>query len=155
MVVERGINYPRVLGKLNLPPEERWGGGRNISNLPSIIPRVLDRSFLPQILPPRGTGLITGTARTGLERGRGIPLGPLQRLKRHKGMVGQIVPRRRLVGTLGILNPQTLRNIPKPWGTRTWPASANVGGLPSIVQTGSGVSGPTRSMHPSTLSVVV
>ena len=35
-------------------------------------------------LPPRGTGLITGTARQGLERGMGKPLTEEERAERHR-----------------------------------------------------------------------
>lgn len=50
---------------------------------------VIDRlqSARASILPPRGTGLITGTAR--LERGKGLPRGPLQRMARHESLYGQ------------------------------------------------------------------
>jgi hypothetical protein len=39
-------------------------------------------------LPPRGTGLILGTARQGEERGRGIPLTEEERRKRHESAFG-------------------------------------------------------------------
>jgi len=41
-------------------------------------------------LPPRGTGLFIGTARRGLERGLGRPLGPEERRERHKAIFGQL-----------------------------------------------------------------
>ena len=41
------------------------------------------------------------------------------------------------------------RNIPVAWPKiREWPLGANIGTLLSIVQTGAGVSGPTRTMLP-------
>ena len=43
-------------------------------------------------LPPRGTGLRLGTARTGLARGLGGRLTELQRLTRHKALRGQAQP---------------------------------------------------------------
>lgn len=43
-------------------------------------------------LPRRGTGLITGTARTGLGRGRGIPLTEEERRKRHERIFGLSSP---------------------------------------------------------------
>lgn len=64
-----------------------------------------------------------------------------------------IVPRTKLLGTFGIIDP-TEKNIPTPWGPRTWPTGAEVGRLPSVIQTGAGVSGPTRTMHPE-ISIVV
>ena len=68
-----------------------------------------------------------------------------------------IAPRTKLIGVFGIIDPTenpTGRNIPVPWGPRTWPTGAEVGRLPSVVQTGGGVSGPTRTMHPE-ISLVV
>lgn len=45
---------------------------------------------LSQELPPRGTGLLLGVARRGLERGRGIPLTTEERRRRHEALFGQI-----------------------------------------------------------------
>jgi len=68
-----------------------------------------------------------------------------------------VVPRTKLLGAFGIIDPTENpieRNIPTPWGPRTWPTGADVGRLPSVVQTGVGASGPTRTMHPE-ISLVV
>ena len=67
-----------------------------------------------------------------------------------------ILPRTKLIGVFGILDPspETAKNIPLPWGPRTWPPEAEIGGLPSVIQTGAGASGPTRTMHPE-ISLVV
>jgi len=54
--------------------------------------------LLSDELPPRGTGLITGTARNFLERGRGTPLTEEQRRARHKAIYGQS----RITGPLNI-----------------------------------------------------
>lgn len=43
-------------------------------------------------LPPRGTGLILGTARRGLERGLGRPLTEAGRRERHRLIYGQKIP---------------------------------------------------------------
>lgn len=40
-------------------------------------------------LPPRGTGLLRGTARRGLGRGRGIPLSDEERRIRHERIYGK------------------------------------------------------------------
>jgi len=48
-----------------------------------IIKRVTTKGLLPQGLPPRGTGLLTGRARS--TRGRGRPLSEVQRAIRHRG----------------------------------------------------------------------
>jgi len=40
-------------------------------------------------LPPRRTGLILGTARTGLGRGYGRPLTEAERFIRHRNIFGQ------------------------------------------------------------------
>jgi len=45
-------------------------------------------------LPPRGTGLAAGTARTGLERGRGRPLSEEERVERHYGSANPEEPER-------------------------------------------------------------
>jgi len=68
-----------------------------------------------------------------------------------------IVPRTKLIGVFGIIDPTenpTGRNIPVPWGPRTWSPGAEVGRLASVVQTGVGATGPTRTMHPE-ISLVV
>jgi len=41
-------------------------------------------------LPPRGTGLILGTARRGLARGLGRPLTEEERARRHKAIFGYV-----------------------------------------------------------------
>lgn len=202
VIIEESTNYPTVLGRKNIPFEKRWGAGRVISTLPSVIAAGMDRSFLPQILPPRGTGLRLGTAREKLTRGMGRRLTDLERVKRHKEIFGDelslhaesevlskniqfshqltkypiiplldrphpvldkikaqapVVPRTKLIGVFGILDPspETAKNIPLPWGPREWIPGAEVGRLPSVIQTGAGVSGPTRTMHPSEISIVV
>jgi len=43
-------------------------------------------------LPPRGTGLILGTARRGLARGLGRPLTEEERARRHKAIFGNVAP---------------------------------------------------------------
>lgn len=45
---------------------------------------------MPEELPERGVGLILGTARRGLERGKGIPLTLEERRKRHEAVFGQL-----------------------------------------------------------------
>lgn len=64
-----------------------------------------------------------------------------------------VVPRTKLIGVFGIVDPTEV-NIPQPWGPRTWPPEAEIGRLPSVIQTGAGASGPTRTMHPE-ISLVV
>jgi len=68
-----------------------------------------------------------------------------------------VIPRTKLIGVFGILDPspETAKNVPLPWGPREWIPGADVGRLPSVIQTGAGVSGPTRTMHPSEISIVV
>jgi hypothetical protein len=188
----------------------QWGSGRIIDNLPSVIAAGMDRSFLPQLfkqLPPRGTGLRLGTARSGLERGIGRRLTEMERLKRHREIYGSelslhteeevlnkniqynhqltnypiiplldrphpvldkikaqapIVPRTKLLGVFGIIDPTewppkaaTEKNVPEPWGPREWTPGAEVGRLPSVIQTGGGVPGPSRTMHPKEISIVM
>ncbi len=41
-------------------------------------------------LPPRGTGIIVGSARTGLERGLGRPLSEEERKRRHSMLFGKL-----------------------------------------------------------------
>jgi hypothetical protein len=43
---------------------------------------------------------------------------------------------------------QTEKNIPLPWGPRAWPEGSVIGALASVIQTGAGAAGPTRTMHP-------
>lgn len=60
-----------------------------------LFPRVRDKiektkeRIRPQGLPQRGTGLERGTARTGLERGRGLRLTEEERRERHERIFGQ------------------------------------------------------------------
>jgi len=44
---------------------------------------------------------------------------------------------------------QHQKNIPEPWGPREWSPGALISSLPSVIQTGGGVEGPSRTMHPS------
>lgn len=87
-------------------------------------------------LPPRGTGIIAGTARTGLERGLGRPLSEGERKRRHGMLFGKltdepIIPileretplldmlktrelyasRKRLIGVFGILDPESVLEL--------------------------------------------
>lgn len=67
-----------------------------------------------------------------------------------------VVPRTKLIGIFGIIDPpETEKNVPQPWGPRKWPTGAEVGRLPSVIQTGGGVPGPSRTMHPREISIVV
>lgn len=84
-------------------------------------------------LPPRGTGIIAGTARTGLERGLGKPLSEEERRKRHERLFGKLTdepifpiieretpildalktrefytPHKRLLGIFGIFDPENV-----------------------------------------------
>jgi len=75
---------------------------------------------LRQELPPRGTGLLLGTARRGLERGRGVPLTTEERRRRHEAIFGQGVLR----GLLGdyiewlMARPKIREYVPKPSASR-------------------------------------
>jgi len=48
---------------------------------------------------------------------------------------------------------QHQKNIPEPWGPREWSPGALISSLPSVIQTGAGVEGPSRTMHPSGILV--
>lgn len=146
VIVEQDVNYPTVLGRRNVPRKSMWPAGANLANIPSVIANGLDRSFLPQILPPRGTGLLRGTA--GARRG-GFPRGPLERLTRHKRMTGGDISLISEYSTQvhNAVSAQTKRNIPTAWGPRSWRPGALLQNLPSVIQTGGGASGPTRTMH--------
>jgi len=150
VIVEHDVNFPTVLGRLNIPRKQMWPAGANIAKIPSVIANGLDRSFLPQILPPRGTGLLRGTA--GPRRG-GMPRGLLQRFMRHKQVVGQelSIDGEYATQVHNAVSAQTEYNIPRPWGPRRWSPGALIQNLPSVVQTGAGGSGPTRTMHPKLL----
>jgi len=69
--------------------DERWDEA--MYNLERFMIRLSAHAEDP--LPPRGTGLVMGTARTGLERGRGRSLSEEERMKRHYG-AGQVRPGR-------------------------------------------------------------
>jgi len=63
------------------------GVGLGIVGIASLDPSPHERAIETTELPPRGTGLITGTARQGLERGMGKPLTEEERAERHEEMV--------------------------------------------------------------------
>ena len=52
----------------------------------------LEKRLRGQEVPSRGAGLITGTARKFLERGKGVPLTEEERKVRHKAIFGEFVP---------------------------------------------------------------
>lgn len=178
VIVEESTNYPTILGPENIPPEKSWGSGRIINTLPSVIANGMDRTFLPQRLVRkprilrgrqgiRGDELSLHTESEVLNKNiqynhqlTKYPIIPM--LDRPKPIIEKIkamspmIPRTKLLGVFGVIDPpQTVNNIPNPWGPRTWTAGADLGKLPSVVQTGGGVSGPSRTMHPKTMSVVM
>lgn len=140
VIVEESTNYPTILGPKNVPRRMQWSAGRIINNLPSVIAAGMDRSFLPQILLQRG---------------------PLERLARRKLLRGGEIRGDEL--SLAVDYDTQLhntvhaqKNIPEPWGPRTWYPGALIQTMPSVIQTGGGVAGPSRTMHPSTgLSVEI
>jgi len=138
VIVEESTNYPTILGPKNVPRRMQWGAGRIINNLPSVIAAGMDRSFLPQILLQRG---------------------PLERLARHpllrRGEIrgDELSPAVDYDTQLhNIIHVQTQKNIPQPWGPREWYPGAMIQTLPSVIQTGGGVAGPSRTMHPKIVS---
>jgi hypothetical protein len=122
VIFEEGRNLPSKLGIRNLPPEKSWGLGKVIASLPSVVGIINDRTILPQL------------------RGVVFPGGSID-----GPIIGQVAGklRERLM-----LFRQTEKNIPLPWGPRTWPEGSVIGTLASVIQTGGGVTGPTRTMHP-------
>lgn len=133
VIVEESTNYPTILGPKNVPRRMQWGAGRIIDNLPSVIAAGMDRSFLPQILSLRG---------------------PLERLARRKLLRGGEISGDELSPAVdydtqlhNTVHAQTEKNIPTPWGPRTWYPGALIQTMPSVIQTGGGVAGPTRTMH--------
>jgi len=153
-IVEQGINYPRALGWRNIP----WISVREapIGNLAMALirgeaPVHLAQKFLGQVLPPRGTGLITGTARRGLERGMGRRLTEIERARRHAMIFGQLEKRPILEAVkerVRQLRGQTEKNIPPPYvRPAEWPLLRLIGGLPSAVAD-IRPTGPQRTVHP-------
>ena len=184
VIVEESTNYPTILGRKNIPIEKRWGAGRQIASLPSVIAAGMDRSFLPQRLISgprllrarkgiRGDELSLHTESDVLSKNiqfnhqlTKYPIIPL--LDRPHPVFDKIkaqatvVPRTKLIGVFGIIDPTewppkgaTEKNVPQPWGPREWIPGADVGRLPSVIQTGGGVPGPSRTMHPKEMSIVV
>jgi len=148
-------------------------GGLLLGNLPSATGGAIDRGILPQLLrqgigqmgsvhevehfaqkfprlaklrgqlPPRGTGLITGTARA--RPGTGTPLSNVERASRHAGIYGQgVLDRIKAVRERATsrFRGQTIQ--PTPWGPREWPKDSPLTNLPSV---GSIMSGPERTMY--------
>ena len=127
VIVEQDVNYPTVLGRLNIPRKQMWPAGAKIGNIPSVIAAGMDRSFLPQALTSRGL---------------------LGRLTRRRQVVGEDLSLDGEYSTRvhNAVSAQTQRNIPAPWGPRSWRPGALIENLPSVIQTGI-TSGPTRTMH--------
>lgn len=161
-------NYPVVLGRKNIP-YTILRGQPLLSRLPIPIgkqamalvrgetPIHLAQKLRAQI--PRGTGLITGTARRGLERGMGKPLTAIQRAARHKRLYGQIrtfltrpAPIMNLLKITFPLAGQALGvNIPAAYERPgTWPTGARIGELPAVKGI---IEGPESTVHPKSLSV--
>lgn len=96
-IVEEGTNYPTALGRKNVPRfMTRTGpiGGKAMALVRGETPIHLAQKLRAQIgrLPPRGTGLITGTARRGRERGLGRRLTERERMRRHARIYGPTSP---------------------------------------------------------------
>lgn len=97
-IIEEGTNYPTVLGRKTHPRTETRVGpiGRQAMALvrgetPVHLAQKL-RAQITERLPPRGTGLITGAARKGRERGVGRRLTELERARRHARIYGPSSP---------------------------------------------------------------
>lgn len=92
----------RVRGQRNIPRpyvRHRWSPDIPIATIPSVVQTGAGASgpsrtvhALRAQLPPRGAGLILGTARAGLARGLGQRLTELERLTRHTALRGQAQP---------------------------------------------------------------
>jgi len=166
---EEGTNYPRALGRRNVPRSVAetlgrrnvpWTGIRERPIGPLAIALVggetpvhLAQRFLSQVLPPRGTGLITGTARVGLERGLGRRLTEIERARRHARIFGQILERPTPIldavkERVEQLRGQVEKNIPPPYvRPMGWPAVRLIERLPSAVAD-IRPTGPQRTVHP-------
>lgn len=155
-ITENGTNYPNVLGPKNIPTTTiRSGtiGDQAIAVVRGETPIHLAqgvlkgglleqlrnrlrsrRRLLGQGLPPRGTGLLRGTARTGLLRGGGRRLSEAERLARHKRIYGKNLSVHS-ENAIRVHNAQGVNNIPTPWiRPTTWPnATRLIGRLPSVI----------------------
>ena len=174
VIIEERTNFPTVLGRKNIPAVKSWGSGRIIGTLPSVSRE--RQGLFPQVFRQLRAGragvsgqdlsIYAEEAQTQMNaqynaQMANYPIIPL--LDRPHPVFDAIkasatvIPRTKLLGAFGVIDPTENpieRNIPTPWGPRTWPAGADVGRLPSVVQTGVGASGPTRTMHPE-ISLVV
>ena len=92
-IVQTGVG-PSGPTRTMLPQLHRQTEKRHASNISGDSIFALDSGHSGQDLqiPPRGTGLIAGTARTGLARGLGKRLTELERLTRHTALRGQAQP---------------------------------------------------------------
>ena len=114
-----------------LPQRISFPKFREVWDFPLLGGRLVKDGWLfPQELPERGRGLIIGTARKLLERGRGVPLTEEERKARHKAIFGEvtsypifpildrphplldwvkerdtIIPRVKILGAAGVVNP--------------------------------------------------
>lgn len=69
-----------------------------------------------------------------------------------------IVPRVKLIGAFGIVDPTTepgisidkyVKNIPRPYPRpMEWAPGKLIENIPSVITTGAGVAGPSRTVHP-------
>lgn len=169
VIVEEGTNFPRALGRKNIPPAKTWGD-RPIANLPSVIAGGMDRSFLPQLLERfrirekitrrerrLGTGLSVHTEQEVAVHNAQMtkyPIVPL--LDRPHPLLDAIkaqsplIPRVKLLGVFGVIDPEEVRvtekNIPRPFPRPyEWPEESILGRLPSAISI---LEGPQRTVHP-------
>ena len=125
-----------------------WGSLRVIQNLPSMVPPGMDRQFLPQVIDRLRVGRrlqIMGDEMNIYTDTDGIHDQSARR------PILSMLGRRPLIG---IVRAQVEKNIPTWPGPRMWPTGALIERLPSVVQTGGGVPGPSRTMHPE-ISVLI
>lgn len=159
-VFEIGTNFPNILGRKSYPRQQvqRMGIQAPAALVTGETPIHLAQKVFRQVLPPRGTGLITGTARAA--RGMGTPLTTLQRAARHRAMFGQRLRKlpilKRFRGQIRYpqfgIGPLGDTSTPaKPYVRTRWSATRRISEIPSVL----GITpGPEKSVHASsTLSV--
>jgi len=135
-IVEEGRNLPSVLGRRNIPVEKPWPVTRVLAKLPAV--RGLGRE--PSLLPQGDISVQTDEIQSQLAKHPIFPIFDRPKpLLQWVKMRAPLVPRTKILGTFGLVDPQYV-----------WPPEREIGGIPKPMSI---LSGPTHPLHPSRISV--
>ena len=142
-IVEEGRNFPTVLGRKNIPTTKSWPPGRILARLPMV--RGLGRE--PPLLPQKSEISVQVDEDVKVHSLQGqltkYPIFPI--LDRPTPVLdwlksrSPIIPRVKLIGAFGVVDPQY-----------TWSPERPIGNIPKPMSI---LSGPRHPLHPQKISV--